>query len=61
VDEHQDKRGRGMDQSSRQQLPDGMPIPSLASIIASLDPGQFTLSHPIWKTALRGERSGQDR
>jgi hypothetical protein len=61
MDDHQDKRARGMDQSSRQQLPNGMPIPSLASIIASLDPGQFTLGHPMWKTALRGERSDQDR
>jgi hypothetical protein len=44
----------------RLRLPNGMPIPSLASIIASLDPTQFTLGHPIWKTALRGERSDQD-
>ena len=61
MDEHQDKRARGMDQSSRKRLPNGMPIPGLASIIASLDPGQFTLSHRIWKTALRGECSDQDR
>ena len=44
-----------------ERLPNEMPIPSMASIIASLSPGQFPLSHPIWKTALRGERSDQDR
>jgi hypothetical protein len=56
MDEHQrgGKAGRG-------RLPNGMPIPSMASIIASFSPTQFTLNHPIWKTALRGERSDQDR
>jgi hypothetical protein len=51
-----------MNQSSGQppikRLPNEMPIPSMASIIATLGPGQFPLSHPIWKTALRGEQSG---
>jgi hypothetical protein len=39
------------------RLPNGMPIPSLASVIAQLDPTQFILSHKIWRTALRGEPS----
>jgi hypothetical protein len=62
--EHQigGKGGWGMNQSSGQppikRLPNEMPIPSMASIIATLSPGQFPLSHPIWKTALRGEQSG---
>jgi hypothetical protein len=39
MDEHQSggKEGRG-------RLPNGMPIPSMASIIASLSPGQFPLA-----------------
>ena len=53
--EHQieGKGGWGTNQSSGQppikRLPNEMPIPSMASIIASLSPGQFPLSHPIWK------------
>jgi hypothetical protein len=62
--EHQigGKGGWGTNQSSGQppikRLPNEMPIPSMASIIATLSPGQFPLSHPIWKSALRGEQSG---
>jgi hypothetical protein len=56
MDEHR-SGGKG----ERGQLPNGMSIPSMASIIASLSPGQFPLSHPIWKTALRGEQSGHRR
>jgi hypothetical protein len=53
--EHQigGKGGWGTNQSSGQppikRLPNEMPIPSMASIIATLSPGQFPLSHPIWK------------
>jgi hypothetical protein len=46
MDQHQ-KGAKG----GREQLPNGMPIPSMASIIASLSPGQFPLSNSIWKTA----------
>ena len=65
--EHQigGKGGWGMNQSSGQppikRLPNEMPIPSMASIIATLSPGQFPLSHPIWKNrcALTQQRPRQ--
>jgi hypothetical protein len=41
MDEHQ--RGR---KGGRARLPNGMPIPSMASIIDSLSPGQFPLKPP---------------